>query len=150
MYYEVAVDGYQGMAGLLRSLGHPVRLQILEALGEEGEACVSHLQHLLGYRQATISQQLALLRQAGIVKRRRQGLNIYYSHAVDQLHFFMADFIDATRRTAGVDNRTLRIERKERRPSRSCTCPKCKTGKGGLPKFLDILRERIVLGRRTS
>ncbi len=58
-------------------LGNPARLQILLLLGE-GEACVCHLKQALGQRQAYISQQLMILRKAGIVSTSRKGRNVYY------------------------------------------------------------------------
>src|SRR3972149_6874150 len=76
---RVAMDGYQAGARLLRAMAHPVRLRILEALRCEGEACVCHLERLLGQRQATISQHLARLRAAGLVADRRDGPNVFYA-----------------------------------------------------------------------
>ena len=43
-----------------------------------GEECVCHIQSVLGKRQAYVSQQLMLLRDAGLVVDRREGLNVYY------------------------------------------------------------------------
>ena len=48
---------------LLESISKPARIQILLAIGED-EACVCHLEAVLGYRQAYISQQLMALREA--------------------------------------------------------------------------------------
>jgi ArsR family transcriptional regulator len=59
-------------------IGQTSRLEILLAIGS-GEACVCHLEAWLGYRQATISQQLMLLRDAGLVVSRREGKHIFYS-----------------------------------------------------------------------
>lgn len=64
-------------AQLLKLLAHPARLQILEIL-RNGEECVCHMEALLGYRQAYLSQQLAVLREAGFLEDRREGWNIYY------------------------------------------------------------------------
>ncbi|HLE22784.1 MAG TPA: metalloregulator ArsR/SmtB family transcription factor [Anaerolineales bacterium] len=64
-----------------RALGHPTRLDIMQVLVAEGEACVCHLEARLGLRQAYLSQQLARLRQSGLVADRREGLNIYYRPA---------------------------------------------------------------------
>ncbi len=58
-------------------LGNPARLQILLLLGE-GEACVCHLKEALEQRQAYISQQLMILRRAGLVSTSRKGRNVYY------------------------------------------------------------------------
>ena len=46
-----------------------------------GEMCVSDLEQALEIHQPTLSQQLGVLRSAGVVETRRQGKNIYYSVA---------------------------------------------------------------------
>lgn len=61
-----------------RSLADPKRLLIMTTLAE-GERCVSDIARELGLRQANVSQHLALLRDRGIVRHRRQGARIYYS-----------------------------------------------------------------------
>jgi ArsR family transcriptional regulator len=65
-------------AHMIRVLGHPVRLRIVEAL-EHGERCVSELQEELGAPQAVVSQQLARMKGAGIVRCRRDGINVRYT-----------------------------------------------------------------------
>lgn len=67
-------------AEMIRALGHPVRLRIVEAL-ERGERCVSELQDTLDVPQAIVSQQLARMRAAGIVSCRRDGANVRYTIA---------------------------------------------------------------------
>ena len=64
----------------LKAMAHPNRLMILCFLCE-GERSVSELEQLLALRQPTVSQQLARLREDGLVKTRRQGKTIYYSLA---------------------------------------------------------------------
>jgi ArsR family transcriptional regulator len=66
------------LSRLLKTLGQPTRLQILHAIGE-GEACVCHLEAILGLRQAYISQHLMALRKAKILQTRREGRYIFYS-----------------------------------------------------------------------
>lgn len=71
-------DGlYDRGAGILRTLAHPARLQILDEL-RHGEACVCHLQQVMGRPQAYVSQQLRVLREAGLLDTVRDGHNIYY------------------------------------------------------------------------
>jgi ArsR family transcriptional regulator len=65
------------IAKLFRNLGQPARLRILMAIGE-GEACVCHLEAMLGYRQAYISQHLMELRKEGLLESRRDGRYIFY------------------------------------------------------------------------
>jgi DNA-binding transcriptional ArsR family regulator len=65
-------------ADLFAAMAHPCRLEILELL-REGECCVCHIQAMLDYRQAYISQHLNILRQAGLISSRKDGQRMYYS-----------------------------------------------------------------------
>ncbi|RCS58160.1 ArsR/SmtB family transcription factor [Parvibium lacunae] len=65
---------------LLKTLSNPDRLLLLCQL-TEGERCVSELETLLDIRQPTLSQQLTVLRQEGLVATRREGKKIYYQIA---------------------------------------------------------------------
>jgi len=71
------VDAYDRQAELLKAMAHPVRLRILE-IPRNGEQCVCHIEAVLSLRQAYISQQLMLLRKAGLVANRKDGLRVYY------------------------------------------------------------------------
>jgi len=93
-------------------MGHPARLRILDALCVE-EACVCHLEALLGYRQAYLSQQLMILREAGLVTDRRDGLRVYYSLADQHVEAMLA----AVSLPEGRRNPT--------EPVPGCTCPHC-------------------------
>lgn len=62
---------------LLKVLAHPDRLILLCRLAQ-GEFCVGDLEVDLGIRQPSLSQQLGVLRQEGLVDTRREGKNIYY------------------------------------------------------------------------
>jgi len=64
-------------ARVIRVLGHPLRLRILELL-EVGERNVADLQDELLATQAVISQQLGILRSEGIVAPRRDGARVFY------------------------------------------------------------------------
>ncbi|NTU78243.1 MAG: helix-turn-helix transcriptional regulator [Chloroflexales bacterium] len=70
-------DAATEAAELFKALAHPTRVAILEVL-RHGEECVCHMEAVLGKRQAYISQQLMILRAAGIVLDRRDGLNMFY------------------------------------------------------------------------
>lgn len=65
-------------AGFLKALSHEGRLMILCHLAS-GEKSVTELETLLASRQAAVSQQLARLRQEGLVTCRREGKTIWYS-----------------------------------------------------------------------
>lgn len=65
-------------AGLLKSLGNAKRLEILWCLREK-EHSVGALEKKVGLSQSALSQHLAVLRGAGVVKTRREAQTIYYS-----------------------------------------------------------------------
>jgi ArsR family transcriptional regulator len=67
----------QRAAEIIKLLGHPERLKIVEVL-EEGEATVTEVQEALGLPQAIVSQHLAKMRGADIVTARRDGVHVYY------------------------------------------------------------------------
>ena len=67
-------------AGLMKALGNESRLMIL-CLLTEGERSVSDLNELIPLSQSALSQQLARLRQQGLVKTRRESQTIYYALA---------------------------------------------------------------------
>lgn len=106
---------YDAQVKLFKVLMHPARLAILDVLRTR-EACVCHIEAALGYRQAYLSQQLMVLREAGIVEDQRDGWNIYYR--VSQPDVF--NVIDAARQALG-ESRQLSI------PViiASCSCPHC-------------------------
>ena len=64
-------------ARVIKILGHPIRLRLLEAL-EDGERHVAELQEVTGVGQAMVSQQLGILRSDGVVDARRDGSRVYY------------------------------------------------------------------------
>ena len=65
-------------SALLKAMAHPDRLILLCRLSE-GEFCVGELEDALGIRQPSLSQQLGVLRQEGLVDARRQGKHVFYS-----------------------------------------------------------------------
>ena len=102
---------YDDLASRFRALAHPVRLQILEML-RGGEVCVCHMEAALGRRQAYISQQLIVLREAGLVETRKDGLKIFY-RLVDAA---TTDLLDVALGPAAGDA-LARID--------DCPCPHC-------------------------
>lgn len=64
----------------LKVLANEDRLMLLCQLSQ-GEMCVSDLESELGIRQPTLSQQLGVLRNEGVVDTRREGKNVFYSVA---------------------------------------------------------------------
>lgn len=65
-------------AELFKALGHPARIRVLEVLSK-GEHSVSEMQPLVGIESSHLSQQLGILRRAGLVTSRREGTSVIYS-----------------------------------------------------------------------
>ncbi len=104
---------------IMKALTHPTRLAILDIL-RDGEQCVCHIEAVLGLRQAYISQQLMVLRDAGIVQDRRDGWNNYYRVIRPEIY----NVLDATRQMAGkptINPMNLPL---------ACDCPTCKSDVG--------------------
>lgn len=74
---KTTADAYATRAAMLKAMGHPSRLLMLQAL-VEGERCVCELQTLVGSDMSTVSKHLSLLREAGLVQSRKQGLWVHY------------------------------------------------------------------------
>jgi ArsR family transcriptional regulator len=75
---------YTLKAEFFKALGHPARIRILELLAES-EHSVTELMPKLGLESSHLSQQLAVLRRAGIVVARKQGNNVIYSMASEDM-----------------------------------------------------------------
>lgn len=108
--------GFSQLARITKALSHPVRFQIAAILSKQ-EACVCHIEHALGQRQAYVSQQLGVLKNAGILCERRQGTFIYYrlkdpaiSEAIESLHKASGLPSNALQALEGTGN---------------CPCPPC-------------------------
>lgn len=65
------------VAEVMKAVGHPVRLQIIEML-EKREMCVGDIVQALGGKQAVTSQQLNMMRDKGVLSCRRDGTKVYY------------------------------------------------------------------------
>ena len=68
---------YALKADFFRTLGHPVRVRLLQLL-REGERTVGDLQATPDLDSSGTSQQLAALRKQGLVESRREGTSVYY------------------------------------------------------------------------
>lgn len=76
--FYMNIDDYERPADILRMLGHPMRLMIVQELISKGPLNVSELQKLLRVPQSTMSQQLIKLKQFKMVSYERKGNEIYY------------------------------------------------------------------------
>jgi ArsR family transcriptional regulator len=68
---------YQMKADFFKTLGHPVRIRVLELLSRR-EHTVSEMLTEIEIEAANLSQQLSILRRAGLVTARREGLSVTY------------------------------------------------------------------------
>lgn len=97
----------QAAAEFLRALAHPTRLQILCRL-LDGEAAVAAFESELGLKQPNLSQQLGLLREAGLVTTRREAKSIFYSLVDDKVHTILDALRHAFSATAAPTDRVPR------------------------------------------
>ena len=95
---------YEYRARILKALAHPSRLAMVDALAD-GEMCVCKLQEIVGSDMSTVSKHLAILKAAGIVSDRKQGLQVFYRLEVTCIKCFL-DCADAV-----VRNNALAQER---------------------------------------
>lgn len=75
---------YQAKAEFFRTLGHPARIRVLELLAE-GDKPVHELRAAIDVEASSLSQQLAVLRLAGLVTQRRHGGEVIYSLALPEV-----------------------------------------------------------------
>ncbi len=127
------MDHYEQAAEIMKALGHPLRLQILEELRREGEACVCHLEARLGQRQAIISQHLARLREAKLVIDHREGMNVYYALADDSISALVDEGLQVADKLQSVEPGRAVSRFKNVRHSKPCPCPKCTQRRAALP-----------------
>jgi ArsR family transcriptional regulator len=82
------VEDYRRKAKVMKALGHPSRLMIVDELSR-GERCVCDLTALVGHDMSTVSKHLSVLREAGIVMDDKRGLQVFYRLKVPcVLNFF--------------------------------------------------------------
>jgi len=110
------MNSYETQSEFLKALSHPTRLAILDIL-RDGEQCVCHMEATLNLRQAYISQQLMILKNAGLVESRRDGLNLYYRVVKPEIFNFLATLNSVTGITPKLP--------KHKHANAECPCPKC-------------------------
>jgi DNA-binding transcriptional ArsR family regulator len=103
-------NSYRNAAQLFHILSHQARLRILDELRKD-EACVCHLQAVLKRPQAYVSQQLRVLREAGLVTDQREGALVYYRLADPQVERLLGEIL-------GVPGERVCIA--------ECSCPRCR------------------------
>lgn len=112
---------YTAEAKIFKIMMHPARLAILELL-RGGEECVCHLEAVLGFRQAYISQHLTLMKEVGLVEDRREGWNSYYR----VIHPELFEIIELAMQMSGTARLPIAQFNDLVQTNSTCGCPKCK------------------------
>lgn len=99
---SLEADYLEKAADVLKTVAHPVRLQIIDFL-EEGEKTVTEICEHLGTPQPYTSQQLALLKARNVLGARRVGNQVLYSIT----HPGVIKIIHCVRQQAGLDDAEL-------------------------------------------
>ena len=107
---------YEMLSTHLKLLAHSERLRMLDALRREPE-CVCHLEALLGKPQPYVSQQLRIIREAGIIQDEKQGQNVFY-RLVDAE---VVAWLDSILGPVVGDHPEMTLHKKVI----ACPCPKC-------------------------
>lgn len=96
---------YQVKAEFFKTLGHPARIRILEVL-RDGERPVNELIPEVGIEPSHLSQQLAVLRRANLVRSRKVGSSVLYSVAEPRV-FQLLEIAKAILTSALTETREL-------------------------------------------
>ncbi len=73
------------LAGVLKAVAHPARLQLLSIIKSNGEACACDLTEPIGLSQPTVSHHLKLLTEAGLIEREQRGTWAWFRVNPDRL-----------------------------------------------------------------
>lgn len=84
-----SIPVHQAKAELFRTLGHPMRIRVLEMLQEQPTAVRDMLSEL-DVESSSLSQQLAVLRRAGLVTSTREGATVVYALSTPHLGELLA------------------------------------------------------------
>lgn len=76
--YQQRKAHLEARAAVLKAMGHPTRLFIIEML-EQKECCVCDLTEMIGVDVSTVSKHLSVLKQAGIVIDDKRGNQVFYT-----------------------------------------------------------------------
>jgi ArsR family transcriptional regulator len=73
-------DEIEDLAVILKAIAHPVRIKILDLIGQgEGEVCSCELERFFTLSQPTISHHLKILQEAGLISSEARGVWVYHS-----------------------------------------------------------------------
>ena len=113
-------DRYDARARIMKALGHPTRLFIVDELGRQ-DRCVCELTEMIGADISTVSKHLSILKEAGLVDFEKQGTQMHYRLAAPCVLGFFRCLEDMVR--TNVQRQMLCLQGDEPSPERSW-CPK--------------------------
>lgn len=91
---EIHPDALNHIADQLRVLAHPARLAILQHIAAQSGCICTDLSRDIGLAQATVSQHLRVLKDAGIIKGSVDGNSICYCIDDEALRQLRGDFLE--------------------------------------------------------
>jgi ArsR family transcriptional regulator len=112
---EADFELYRMQAEIAKVLGNPVRLRVLNLIGDR-EVAYGALLDDLGVSKANLSQHLAILRKAGVVAVRRDGVHVHYRLTLPEITGLCAAMRDLLAKHLDHDGRQgKRLMRRVRR-----------------------------------
>ncbi len=112
---EIHSDTLNHLADRLRAIAHPARLAILQQISSSDDCICTDISRQIGLAQATVSQHLKVLKDAGIIKGTIEGNAVCYCIDEDFLDSLQRDFnetISTLSDTASVKNCEIRGSKK--------------------------------------
>ena len=77
-FSDLKPDQIEKASNMMRAISHPMRLAILNLLGEGKRLTVTEIHHLLNIEQSTASHHLGILKDKGVLASQRDGKNTLY------------------------------------------------------------------------
>ncbi len=97
----------EARASVLKALAHPTRIYIVDLIEREGAHCVHDLTERVGVDTSTVSRHLSILKNAGVLRDRKEGTTVYYSLACGCIADFMAGLEGVLRSKHQQDQRAF-------------------------------------------
>jgi len=94
---KVLRDVVSYQADVIKALGHPLRIRIVDYLKGRDRSVTEIIEHF-GVDASVVSRQLAILKRAGILSSRKKGLNVYYGVAMGRVPEFLRYVASAVKR----------------------------------------------------
>ncbi|HLT56920.1 MAG TPA: metalloregulator ArsR/SmtB family transcription factor [Bacillota bacterium] len=92
-YHDLDEEVLFHVSQTFKALGDPTRIRILHLLSNR-ECSVNEIAETLGLKQSTVSHQLRLLKSLRLVKYRREGTTLFYSHDDSHVVTMLEETID--------------------------------------------------------